>query len=139
LQQLLDDRERSLTLALSRVARRASVDLHRLSARLSSMHPQHRLRLAVSDLSHRATRLGQATETLQRRRVERVNALAQQLELLSPNAVLRRGYSITIRKDSGRVLRSATELRGGERLLTRLAEGEVESVADDPSQPRLFD
>mgnify|MGYP005850394673 FL=1 len=138
-QQLLDERERLLALALSRVSRRASSELQRLSTRLLTVHPRHGLRLALRDLAHRASRLKVATETLQRRRIERVDVLAQQLELLSPNAVLRRGYSITRRKDDGRVLRSAADVREGERLLTRLAEGEVESVVEDPRQPRLFE
>ena len=40
---------------------------------------------------------------------------------------LERGYSVT-RDGDGRVLRSASDLAAGSRLLTRLADGEVESV-----------
>lgn len=139
LQQLIDERQRAMALALSRVARRASSDVQRLSSRLSSVHPQHLVRLAGREVDHRSLRLAQASLRLQNTLRQRVDAMAQQLELLSPNAVLRRGYSITFLKAEGRVLRSPADLRGGERLLTRLAEGTVESVADDPRQPRLFE
>jgi exodeoxyribonuclease VII large subunit len=40
---------------------------------------------------------------------------------------LERGYSVT-RDDSGRVVRSASELPAGSRMLTRLADGEVASI-----------
>lgn len=138
-QQLVDERQQALALALSRVARRAAVVLQRTSARLTGLHPQHLVRLRKQEIEHCAARLAQSSAALRRRRREWVEALAQQLELLSPDAVLRRGYSITLLKEAGRVLRSISELRGGERLLTRLADGSVESVADDPRQPRLFE
>ena len=50
------------------------------------------------------------------------------LDLLNPYAVLTRGYSITTDAD-GRVVRRADAVRPGDRLTTRLAEGEVASVA----------
>jgi exodeoxyribonuclease VII large subunit len=40
---------------------------------------------------------------------------------------LERGYSVT-RDESGRVVRSASELRAGDRMRTRLADGEVASI-----------
>jgi len=45
---------------------------------------------------------------------------------LDPQAVLKRGYSITYGA-SGAVLRDAADARPGEPLRTRLARGEVES------------
>lgn len=57
----------------------------------------------------------------------RVAALAQKLELLNPYAVLGRGYSITL-DASGRPVRAAGDVKTGDRLMTRLGEGEVASV-----------
>ncbi|MBR1588625.1 MAG: exodeoxyribonuclease VII large subunit, partial [Kiritimatiellae bacterium] len=50
------------------------------------------------------------------------------LDLLNPYAVLGRGYSITVGAD-GLVVRRAADVKPGDRLVTRLAEGEVASVA----------
>jgi exodeoxyribonuclease VII large subunit len=53
--------------------------------------------------------------------------LAEMLRLLAPNATLARGYSITIKPD-GSTLRSVGEAQPGMQLVTRLADGEVQSV-----------
>ncbi len=53
---------------------------------------------------------------------------AARLELLNPYSVLTRGYSITTDAD-GHVVRRADAVKRGDRLTTRLAEGEVASVA----------
>lgn len=50
-----------------------------------------------------------------------------QLESLSPQRMLRRGYSVT-RDASGRVVRSASQVGVGERIFTELAEGSLESI-----------
>jgi exodeoxyribonuclease VII large subunit len=52
------------------------------------------------------------------------------LRLLSPQQVLERGFSITQEAGSGKVIRDATQVRTGQRLKTKLARGEVTSVAD---------
>ena len=53
---------------------------------------------------------------------ERVSRAQRQLELLSPLAVLSRGYSITMGVD-GSVVRSVDQVEIGEQLSTRLADG----------------
>ena len=55
-------------------------------------------------------------------------ALETRLRLLGPEQVLARGYSITMNADTGRVIRSAAEVKAGQRLKTRLKSGEVRSV-----------
>ena len=57
----------------------------------------------------------------------RTDAVASQLESLSPLAVLGRGYSLTRRTADGSVARNAAELTPGEQITTRLARGEVVS------------
>jgi len=53
--------------------------------------------------------------------------VAERLRLLSPRAVLARGYSITLDSQSGRVVRSAHQTQAGQELRSVLAEGEVRS------------
>ena len=56
--------------------------------------------------------------------------LAGMLRLLAPAATLARGYSMTMKAD-GTMLGSAAEVRPGMRLITRLADGDVKSRAED--------
>jgi exodeoxyribonuclease VII large subunit len=58
----------------------------------------------------------------------RLSALSGRLESLSPYAVLRRGYSITLRGETqGAAVRDAAELRPGDLVRTRLHRGEFRS------------
>jgi hypothetical protein len=53
--------------------------------------------------------------------------MARQLQLVGPEQVLQRGYSITLSKD-GQVIRTPADVAPGQQMLTRLAEGEITSV-----------
>lgn len=57
----------------------------------------------------------------------------QRLTLLNPMATLSRGYSITLDAASGRALRSAGAVRPGQRLVTKLPDGEIPSTVDRES------
>ena len=52
--------------------------------------------------------------------------LSQRMELLDPTLLLKRGYSITLH--NGKAIKSQKELKKGDIIITRLANGEVESV-----------
>jgi len=49
------------------------------------------------------------------------------LNLLGPEQVLSRGYSITMDAASGKVLRDAAKIKAGQKLKTRLKSGEIHS------------
>ena len=55
-----------------------------------------------------------------------VDALAGRLGALDPVNMLRRGWTITCRAD-GTVVRSVADAAPGESLVTRVADGEIES------------
>ncbi|MBR6905048.1 MAG: exodeoxyribonuclease VII large subunit [Bacteroidales bacterium] len=65
--------------------------------------------------------------TLQRRQRE-CDAVDGKLKLLSPDNVLKRGYSITLK--DGKAVTAAADLRPGDRIVTRFHEGEVTSTVD---------
>jgi exodeoxyribonuclease VII large subunit len=56
------------------------------------------------------------------------------LELLSPLAILSRGYSITRDAASGRIMHVAGDARDGQELITRLHRGEISSVVKPARQ-----
>lgn len=67
---------------------------------------------------------------LLRRTRESLEAAARHLDAVSPLKVLGRGYSITTRED-GSLVRRAADVRPGERIHTRTAEGRVRSRVED--------
>lgn len=104
---------------------RREARLAQLRARLVAQHPstllrwggdraevlQERLRSSLSrGLEHRALRLGE---------------LARTLHAVSPLATLERGYSILLERDSGRVVRSVSQVAVGSALRARVADGEL--------------
>jgi exodeoxyribonuclease VII large subunit len=111
----------------------------RLDAGLVRVDPRNRVRLLRERLTTLSCRLDCAMGVLQQRREQRVESLARFLQAVGPEQALKRGYSITTRKRDGAILRNAGQVKPGDKLVTRFADGEVESVADDPKQPRLFE
>lgn len=116
--------------------------------RLTRAHPrrklqswQQRLDDLQDDLSHCANQrvnqqqifLRNLTERLHRirpsqflkRRREALRQMKRQLNLLGPEQVLSRGYSITTDAASGEVLRDAGKIKIGQSLKTRLKTGEI--------------
>jgi exodeoxyribonuclease VII large subunit len=136
--RLADARQR-LMRGGSRRLLRATEHVAHLDAGLVRVDPRNRIRLLRERLRATACRLDCAIEVLHEKRGQRVEALARFLHAVGPEQVLRRGYSITSRKKDGAIIKSAAQVRAGDRLVTRFAEGQVESTADDPRQPRLFE
>jgi len=115
--------ERALEGAAARVERR----LRDASVRLAPA-----LKEVVSRMEVRLQRAAMRLEQPLPKAVQLADATlreqAARLDLLNPYAVLGRGYSITVGAD-GHVVRRAADVKSGDRLTTRLSEGEVASVA----------
>jgi exodeoxyribonuclease VII large subunit len=139
LRERLVTSDQFLRAATMRRLRRAHGKLASADARLATRHPTHRLRLADQRLHMLDERLRCGILLQRQRFAARLDSLERELTALSPSSVLRRGFSMTLIKRSGAILRSASQIQGGEKLITKLAEGEIESIADDPKQPKLFD
>jgi exodeoxyribonuclease VII large subunit len=116
LRQLLDDRGKSMTLALTG-------RMMRYCDRIAAIEP--RIFIAGKQLVQIPT--------------ARLEAISRQLEALSPQGVLGRGYTITTVKKTGEILCSEKSARPGDRILTRFADGEIESQVQDSGQPELFE
>ncbi len=133
---------------LGRIASR-SRRLDALASRLSAVSPQSVLRrrtarvtdlalrldraptLRLPALQHRLSTLAQRLQASSRRKTDRATAqldsLSRQLTLVSPNAVLARGYTITTTAD-GKLLTTTAQARAGTKILTRVADGIVTSI-----------
>ena len=115
--------ERTLDGAAARVERR----LRDASSRLAPALKDVVARLEVR-LQRAALRLEQPLPAARQRAEAALREQAARLDLLNPYAVLGRGYSITVGAD-GHVVRRAADVAPGDRVTTRLAEGEFTSVA----------
>src|SRR6185312_6093566 len=105
--------------------------LARAAALIQECHPRLGVRLASQRLDAIQNRLTRATGQSLLSRLRQLEARARELEAVSPQSVLRRGYTMTIRKKDGAVLRSAEQVKPGDKLVTRFSDGQVESTAND--------
>ena len=72
--------------------------------------------------------LSQVTKALVARQSHRLELLQQRIADASPDKLLSRGYSITIK--DGKAVTDASSLKPGDHLITRLSKGEVRSVVE---------
>jgi len=77
----------------------------------------------------RSSLSGKMGEQFKQRR-QRLDRLAERLRLLDPANVLSRGYSITRDSGSGKVIRSAASVKSGQKVITRVQEGEFDSMVE---------
>lgn len=129
LEQQVEQLGRRMKLALQR---HAEVARHRLDA--AARHPLfQRPQRMVDDARQRVDHLEHQLVTALPRRVaddrKRLDAMARTLDAVSPNNVLKRGYSYTLGGD-GKLLRSVADAAPGSGLVTVLADGRVNSTVD---------
>ena len=115
--------ERTLESAATRLDRRLREASVRLAPALKDVVARFEL-----PLQRAALRLEQPLPKALQRAEATLREKAARLDLLNPFSVLGRGYSITVGAD-GHVIRRAADVKSGDRLTTRVAEGEVASVA----------
>lgn len=122
----LDDRVERLRLAWHRdLDRRRTLHGH-LAGRLRICHPIRRIepfRQSIAQLEKEVSHRFLTQLSFLRHQLERT---AGKLEMLSPLAVLSRGYSIAYRLEDGRIIRSSSEVELDEKVRVRLAEGAME-------------
>jgi len=92
----------------------------------------------VAELPRRRDRVARLKGSLEERmgrfverRRERLTQDAAKLEILSPLAVLARGYAVAFREGARAPLLSASEVRPGERIRVRLHEGELKAIVGE--------
>jgi exodeoxyribonuclease VII large subunit len=102
-QQRLDDLQSDLSRCLKHRARHSQTVLRNLWERLHRIRP---------------------SQFLKQRR-EQLRQIERRLNALGPQQVLSRGYSITTDATTGKVLRDAKKAKAGQKLKTRLNNGEV--------------
>jgi len=134
LRDLLEELDSSARRAASAVGSRLDAERERvrLLERSYGLHAPHefvaRERQRLDDFASRLpAALGRGLASAR----ERLAELSGRLGGLSPLAVLARGYTITRRaREGSRPLRDASELSPGDRITTRFARGEADSLVE---------
>jgi exodeoxyribonuclease VII large subunit len=90
------------------------------------VHPAERLRALRQHLEHLVARLRAAGARRLQECAARVRLIEASLKSLNPTAILARGYSVT-RRAGGEIVRDAAAVAAGERIVTTLARGSIES------------
>jgi exodeoxyribonuclease VII large subunit len=110
--------------------RDCSVSALHLRQRLARVKPSiiaRQLRQTTAEISRRLRDALQ--QRLKSERAE-IKALRMRLQLLSPENVLGRGYSITTDVATGKILRNAAETKPRQKIHTRLKTGTIKSVVE---------
>jgi exodeoxyribonuclease VII large subunit len=123
--QRLDDLQTGLLRCAKQGTRDRAVAWRNLADRLLRVRPAQLLNQRRESLAMNRRRLRELMQVGLRNGQNRFEALDARLRLLGPEQVLSRGYSITMDAVTGKVLRDAAEVKAGQRLKTRLKQGEI--------------
>jgi len=126
----LDRASDRLVQTLATATGTARETLRRLAGSFAFRQPFEFIRRREQRLDEIVQRLVLAERALLRHADQRTRAAAGRLEALNPLRVLARGYSITMSEDGRRPLRDASSLAAGDRVRTRLHDGEFTSIVE---------
>ncbi len=129
--QRLDDLQGSLLRSASQSVRAQRVAWHHLATRLLRVRPVQLLKQRRELLRIAGRQLHEDVRHHLENSRNRFSTLEARLRLLGPEQVLARGYSITMDAESGEIVRDAKRVKHGQRLRTRLKNGEVVSRAGE--------
>ena len=125
-QQRLDELRFRMEAAWNIANRNVSEQLHLLTARLRRQDVVQRLQILRGRLLTLDDRLIRIHRGRMHDHSVRLQSLTRQLQTLSPLAVLNRGYALVF-DEAGALVKIASGLKVQQRLVTRLAQGEIES------------
>jgi len=131
LRQTLGQHAQRLLTQLRSRATSARLRLESLAARRIFRRPFATLQQSEQRLDELDARAARATRQKLADGRRQISSTAARLESLSPLGVLGRGYSLTFREANGHLIRDAGELQPGDRIRTRLGQGEAVSRVEN--------
>jgi len=129
--QRLDDAATSLVRAMQFRWREHQAAWQGVRQRLARLKPGQIVAQRREELARLCRQITEQARHRQEASQGRFEALEGRLRLLSPENVLARGYSITRDEATGKVIRAAKDAKRGQRLKTRVKDGEIRSVVED--------
>ncbi|ENP8453732.1 exodeoxyribonuclease VII large subunit [Photobacterium damselae] len=128
-QQHLDELTGHLHQAMQRKLTQADQRVERINYKLSLYSPSQTIKQLSHHLAQSERRLTDAMDRSQLTARHQLAMMAEKLEAVSPLATIARGYSIT-QKEDGSVIRSSDQVSAGDRLVTKVAQGEIRSIVE---------
>lgn len=125
-QTVLEKLRQRMRVAMDSQLKQASQRQRRVAQRLNQQNPQPRIWRAQTRIQQLEYRLAESLRAQLSVTRERFGKAVTHLEAVSPLSTLARGYSVTTASD-GKVLKQAKQVKTGDTLTTRLADGWVES------------
>lgn len=97
-------------------------------SRLSNVHPKHQLSGLQQRLQYLQEKLTKSQKQMLVNKRQKLANVCQLLDTVSPLATLARGYTLTYK--NGELVKKAKEVKSGDELVTRFADGEVSSIVN---------
>lgn len=135
---IIDTRQRKLERTLAVAAAASARTLERTATRLAAADPAREVatkRQQVAALAHALVAAQRSTMKLRRRSLD---GRIDHLRAVGYESILARGFSVTRTKKERKVVRNIGDLRDGDRLITQVADGTVESEVTGLDQLELF-
>ncbi|EGA68106.1 exodeoxyribonuclease VII large subunit [Vibrio sinaloensis DSM 21326] len=127
--QQLDELDMRLQRAMKQLITTRQQSVERKHHRLQLASPVTRLAEQRSKLDRAEQKLMDAMDRKLLTARHQLAIAAEKLDTVSPLATLKRGYSIT-QTEQGQVVTQATDVKTGDTLVTRLADGELRSTVN---------
>jgi exodeoxyribonuclease VII large subunit len=127
--QRFDDAIYAIESALKNLIKTKRAEHEGLKLRIRDANIKHKLAEQGGALDVLTTRLASAGRTSIDRDRQKFSVAVGKLEALSPLAVLARGYAIAF-DNQGRIIKRAGDVKKGERLRLRVADGEMDCVKE---------
>lgn len=122
--QRLDELEMRLQRAQQNLLQQSQARLQHFHQRLLRHSPVHRLTRLQEKNGNLSQRLNTAMQHQLTTRKRQLQQMAHALDAVSPLATLSRGYAI-ITNEKDQIIRQARQVKSGDRIKTRLAEGQL--------------
>jgi len=104
--------------------------LAQTESKLARLHPEQRIKLLNSQLSHLKQKLNEQIKVNVKHKSMQTGALIRQLDALSPLKVMARGYSLTYTED-GQLLKDVDQAEVGGRVEVKVENGSLACTVDE--------
>lgn len=132
-QQRLDELQLRLSASTKRAVQAAQQQQQYLDKSLRQLAPAKTLLAHTQHINQLERRLVNAQQLQLKQSKQQLAQLSSQLNTVSPLATLARGYSITF-DDKQQVVTSASQLKTGDKITAKLAEGSISAIVDEVSR-----
>jgi len=128
--QRIDELHDDLLRGVHGVSKQEDIRLQNLAERLVRVRPSNILKGQEQGLEQIKCQIRDYAKGRMGQLRRETTGMADRLRLLDPQNVVSRGYSITTDTKTGRILRSVKNIRSGQKILTQIADGEIESTVN---------